>query len=70
MEPVKDAVIAEVEKAVVEAAPGVVSHILADAVDAAEALADEVVELVKELPSVVSQVLHVIERCVLPVPQS
>ena len=70
MEPVKDAVIAEVEKAVVEAAPGVVSHILADAVDAAEALADEVVELVKELPSAVSQVLHVIERCVLPVPQS
>ena len=70
MEPVKDAVIAEVEKAAVEAAPGVVSHILADAVDAAEALADEVVELVKELPSAVSQVLHVIEHCVLPVPQS
>ena len=70
MEPVETAVTVAAEDAAVEVAPGVVSHILADAVDAAEALADEVVELVKELPSAVSQVLHVIEHCVLPVPQS
>ena len=70
MEPVKDAVIAEVEKAVVEAAPGVVSHILADAVDAAEALADEVVEVVEGLPALISSVVHSLEHCVLPVPLS
>ena len=70
MEPVKDAVIAEVEKAVVEAAPSVVSHIQADAVDAAEALADEVVKLVEALPAAVSSVAHSIEHCVLGAPQS
>ena len=70
MEPVKDAVIAEVEKAAVEAAPGVVSHILADAVDAAEALADEVVEAVEGLPALISSVVHSLEHCVLPVPLS
>ena len=65
-----DAVIASVEQAAVDAVPGIVSQILADAVGVVESLADEVVEIVEELPSVVSSVLHVVERCVLGVPQS
>ena len=70
MEPIENAVIASVEQFAVDAAPGIVSHILADAVGVVESLADEVVEIVEELPSVVSSVLHVVERCVLGVPQS
>ena len=70
MEPIENAVIVAAEKVALEVAPDVVSHILADAVDAAEALADEVVELVKDFPSAVSHVLQVIECCVLPAPQS
>ena len=70
MEPIENAVIVAAEKVAVEVAPEVVSHILADAVDAAEALADEVVEAVEGLPALISSVVHSLEHCVLPVPLS